>query len=77
MIWRLAFVAGYVLLMAYGGGWREGLLALIGGLLALWVLRVVNMIGDCVEQCIGELVERGERRDRLVRELLARLEDRR
>jgi hypothetical protein len=77
MNWKHGVIVGYALLMAYGGGWREGLLALIGGLLALWVLRVVNMLGDCVEKSIGELVDRGERRDRLVRELLARLEERR
>jgi hypothetical protein len=35
------------------------------------------MIGDGIGEGIRELVERGERRDLLVRELLARLEDRR
>jgi hypothetical protein len=77
MKWRLGFVVGYALLMGYAGGWREGLLALAGGLLGIWLLRVVDMIGDCIAAPFREFVEQREQRDRLVRELLARLEERR
>ena len=76
-MWRLGVVAGYALLMGYVGGWDEALTSLAGGLLALCVLRVIDAIGDCVGAGIQELLDRGERRDRLVRELLARLEERR
>lgn len=74
MTWQLVLVAMYALLMGYAGGVHEGLLALLGGFIAMWVLRLVNMLGDLVGAGIRDLVEQRERRDRLVRELLARLE---
>lgn len=77
MTWQLVLVAMYALLMSFAGGAREGLMALLGGLIAMWALRVVNMFGDLVGAGIRELVEQRERRDRLVRELLARLDGRR
>ena len=76
-MWRLSVLAAYALFTGYAGGWPEGLLALAGGLIALCVLRVLDAIGDRVGEGIQELVDRGDRRDRLVRELLARLEGRR
>ena len=77
MTWRLGIVVGYALPMAYSGGWRGGLFALAGGLLAVWVLRVINLIGDRIGAPLRGFAEQRERRDRLVRELLARLDARR
>lgn len=77
MTWQLTLVVGYASLMGYSGGVREGLLAFLGGLIAMCLLRVVDMFGDRVGAGIRRLVEQRERRDRLVRELLARLDGRR